>query len=962
MAKAVKSKSQPKSKSGKGLKSKSAHSAAKTKKLLKVAKKTSKNGEKPRSKAPREKYVYAFGPDGTDGDAGMKNLLGGKGANLAEMTKIGLPVPAGFTIGTNVCTYYYDHKRSYPPELRKLVDQAMSKVEKEMGAKFGSTNNPLLVSCRSGARESMPGMMDTVLNIGLNDQTIEGLIKQSGDARFAWDSYRRFVQMYGDVVLDMKPKTKEDHDPFEELLHAKKHQAGVKHDHELSADQLRELVGEFKRAIKEGTGKDFPTDPMDQVWGAIGAVFGSWMNDRAVVYRRTYGIPHEWGTAVNVQAMVFGNLGDDCATGVALTRNVAVGAPGINGDYLINAQGEDVVAGIRTPKRIEETLEEDMPAAFKQLKDIGRKLEKHYKEVQDLEFTVQKGRVWMLQTRNAKRTGFAAVRIAVDLVNEGLISKDEALRGRRIPADDLNQLLQPVYDQQSKQKANADGRLLAKGINAGPGAASGKICFHASDAEELWRKNNSVELILVRRETSPEDLRGMKIAKGILTAFGGASSHAALVSRQMGKACIVGCGDLAIDYHQKTVNVGNKVLREGDVISIDGFTGEVFQGEVESRPSEIIQVLLQKTLQPGESETYSRYAQLMSWVDQARRLKVRTNADEPKQATEAIAFGAEGIGLCRTEHMFFGHIDEFREMILADNDEDREKALAKLLPFQREDFDGLFRAMHGKPVTIRLLDPPLHEFLPHEHGEQAALGHKIGISAETIARRVHELHEFNPMLGHRGCRLGIVYPQITRMQARAIFEAACDVKRDGIDVLPEVMIPLVGFLTEFKDQEKLIRETAEKVFEEKGVNVKYLVGTMVEVPRAAVRAEEIAMGAEFFSFGTNDLTQTTLGMSRDDYAGYINYYREHDIVPNDPFQTIDRDGVGRLMQLGVEGGRTSRPKLKVGICGEHGGDPASVMFCHEIGLDYVSCSPFRVPIARLAAAQAAVAEKLAKKK
>ncbi|HEX7379716.1 MAG TPA: pyruvate, phosphate dikinase [Pirellulales bacterium] len=958
MAKAAKTKTTPKSKPAKALKP----NTAAADKLLKGAKKVSKNGEKPRAKPGREKYVYSFGPNGTDGDAGMKNLLGGKGANLAEMTKIGLPVPAGFTIGTNVCTYYYDHKRSYPPELRKLVDQAMAKIEKEMGAKFGSTSNPLLVSCRSGARESMPGMMDTVLNIGLNDETIEGLIKQSGDARFAWDSYRRFVQMYGDVVLDMKPKTKEAHDPFEELLTAKKHHAGVKHDHELTAEQLKELVTEFKRAIKEGTGKDFPTDPMDQVWGAIGAVFGSWMNDRAVVYRRTYGIPHEWGTAVNVQAMVFGNLGDDCATGVALTRDVAIGKPGINGDYLINAQGEDVVAGIRTPKRIEETLEGDMPASFKQLKEIGRKLEKHYKEVQDLEFTVQKGRVWMLQTRNAKRTGFAAVRIAVDLVNEGLISKDEALRARRIPADDLNQLLQPVYDQQSKKKANAEGRLLAKGINAGPGAAAGKICFHASDAEELWQKNSKVELILVRRETSPEDLRGMKIAKGILTAFGGASSHAALVSRQMGKACIVGCGALEIDYHKKTVSVGDKVLHEGDVIAIDGFTGEVFQGEVEARPSEVLQVLLYKTLKPEQSETYTRYAQLMTWVDQARRLKVRTNADEPKQANEAIAFGAEGIGLCRTEHMFFGHIAEFRQMILADTLEDREKALTKLLPFQREDFDGLFRAMHGKPVTIRLLDPPLHEFLPHERAEQETLGKKIGISAETIARRVHELHEVNPMLGHRGCRLGIVYPEITRMQARAIFEAACDVKRDKIDVFPEVMVPLAGFLAEFKDQEKIVRETAEAVFAEKGVKVAYLVGTMVEVPRAAIRAEEIAKGAEFFSFGTNDLTQTTLGMSRDDYAGYINYYREHDIVPNDPFQTIDIDGVGHLMRLGVEGGRASRPKLKVGICGEHGGDPASVMFCHEIGLDYVSCSPFRVPIARLAAAQAAVAEKLAKKK
>ncbi|HEV3003804.1 MAG TPA: putative PEP-binding protein, partial [Pirellulales bacterium] len=596
------------------------------------------------------------------------------------------------------------------------------------------------------------------------------------------------------------------------------------------------------------------------------------------------------------------------------------------------------------------------------LQAIGRKLEKHYKEVQDLEFTVQKGRVWMLQTRNAKRTGFAAVRIAVDLVNEGLITKEDALQSRRIPADDLNQLLQPIYDLDSKRSALKEGRLLAKGINAGPGAASGRICFHASDAEAQWLKNPAVELILVRRETSPEDLRGMKIAKGILTAFGGASSHAALVSRQMGKACIVGCGDLEVDYKAGSVTCGETTLCEGDRISIDGFTGEVFAGEVQERPSEILQVLIHKTLAPEKAETYGRYAQLMGWVDQYRRLKVRTNADEPKQALEAIAFGAEGIGLCRTEHMFFGHIDEFRTMILAETVEGREAALARLLPFQRGDFDGIFRAMNGRPVTIRLLDPPLHEFLPHQPSEQAELAARIGISAETIARRVHELHEFNPMLGHRGCRLGIVYPEITQMQARAIFEAACNVKRDKIEVVPEVMIPLVGFEAEFKDQEMIVRETAELVFAEKGVKVSYLVGTMIEVPRATVCAEQIAQRAEFFSFGTNDLTQTTLGMSRDDYAGYINYYREHDIVPADPFQTIDRDGVGGLMKLGVQGGRAARPKLKIGICGEHGGDPASVIFCHQIGLDYVSCSPFRVPIARLAAAQAAVAEKAARKK
>jgi pyruvate, orthophosphate dikinase len=907
--------------------------------------------------ASNVKYVYSFGRNGSDGDAKLRDLLGGKGANLAEMTKIGLPVPAGFTIGTNVCTYYYDHDKSYPPELRDAVAAAMAKIEAEMGAKFGATTNPLLVSCRSGARESMPGMMDTVLNIGLNDQTVEALAKQSGNERFAWDSYRRFVQMYGDVVLDMKPKSKNDHDPFEEILDAKKKKVGAKNDTDLTAAHLKELVAEFKQAIKRGTGKDFPTEPMDQVWGAIGAVFGSWMNDRALVYRRTYGIPHEWGTAVNVQAMVFGNLGDDCATGVAMTRDVALGLPGLNGDYLINAQGEDVVAGIRTPKRIEETLEKDMPKAYHELNEIGKKLEKHYKEVQDIEFTVQRERVWMLQTRNAKRTGFAAVRIAVDLVNEGLITKQDALQSKRIPADDLNQLLQPIYDPQSKKAALAEGRMLAKGINAGPGAASGKICFHASDAEAQWLKDNKVELILVRRETSPEDLRGMKIAKGILTAFGGASSHAALVSRQMGKACIVGCSELSIDYHKATVTVANQVLKEGDVISIDGFTGEVFKGKVQERPSEILQVLINKTLKPGESETFKRYEQLMTWVDEHRKLKVRTNADEPKQALEAISFGAEGIGLCRTEHMFFDHIDDFREMILADTLEDREKALAKLLPFQRKDFDGLFRAMDGRPVTIRLLDPPLHEFLPHSAAEQEALGKKINIPAATIAQRVTELHEFNPMLGHRGCRLGIVYPEITRMQARAIFEAACDVKKAGIAVEPEVMVPLVGFEAELKDQEQIIRETAAKVFAEKKVEIPYLVGTMIEVPRAAVVSEQIAKRAEFFSFGTNDLTQTTLGMSRDDYAGYINYYREHDIIGNDPFQTIDQAGVGELMKLGVAGGRKARPNLKIGICGEHGGDPASVHFCHNIGLDYVSCSPFRVPIARLAAAQAAVAKK-----
>ncbi|MBA4018129.1 MAG: pyruvate, phosphate dikinase [Pirellula sp.] len=902
-----------------------------------------------------EKYVYSFGPGGTDGDASMRNTLGGKGANLAEMTKIGLPVPAGFTISTDVCTYFYANDRKYPPELKAQVEKAMAQVEKEMGKKLGDDKNPLLVSCRSGARDSMPGMMDTVLNIGLNDKTVEVLAKASGNDRFAWDSYRRFVQMYGDVVLGMKPEKKTDADPFEELLEKKKHAAGVHNDNELTVAQLKELVTEFKGAVKKQTGKDFPTDPMEQVYGAVGAVFSSWMNDRAIVYRRTYGIPHEWGTAVNVQAMVFGNLGDDCATGVALTRDGALGVPGYCGDYLINAQGEDVVAGIRTPLRIEETLAKQMPKAYDELNKIGTILENHYKDVQDIEFTVEKGKVWMLQTRNAKRTGFAAVRIAVDMVLEGKISEEEALTAKRIPADDLNQLLQPVFDLAGKKAAA--GSFLTKGINAGPGAATGEIVFHADDAEKKYLANPNIELILVRRETTPEDLRGMKAAKGILTAFGGASSHAALVSRQMGKVCIVGAGELNIDYEKGTVTVGGKTLKEGEYLSIDGFTGEVFAGKVETKPSEVIQVLIKKTMKPEESEIYQRYAKLMSWVDKNRKLKVRTNADEPKQATEAVAFGAEGIGLCRTEHMFFNHVDEFREMILASDLASREKALVKLLPFQREDFAGLFKAMEGRPVTIRLLDPPLHEFLPHDHASQHALANKIGISADYIAKRVKELHESNPMLGHRGCRLGIVYQEITAMQARAIIEAACDVKKSGTDVKPEIMIPLVGFITEFKNQEKVIRDTAEKVFAEKGIKVDYMVGTMIEVPRACATADQIASGAEFFSFGTNDLTQTTLGISRDDYGGFINYYKENDIVPNDPFQTVDQAGVGALMKMGVEKGRGTRKDLKIGICGEHGGDPASVVFCHAIGLDYVSCSPFRVPIARLAAAQAAIADK-----
>ncbi len=904
------------------------------------------------------KYVYFFGDGKADGGTTMKPLLGGKGANLAEMINIGLPVPAGFTITTEVCTYYYDNNRQYPPELKAQVEEAMGQIEKAMGAKFGAADNPLLLSCRSGARESMPGMMDTVLNIGMNDDTVLALAKHSGNEAFAWDSYRRFIQMYGEVVMGMKPEAKEDPDHFEEILEKKKHAAGVEFDSDLTAAQLQELVAEFKAIIRKVKGEDFPTDPMEQIWGAISAVFGSWMNDRAMVYRRQYNIPHSWGTATNVQAMVFGNLGEDCATGVGLTRDCSMGEPGFCGDYLINAQGEDVVAGIRTPERIEKTLRDVMPEAYDQLNNIGKTLEQHYKEVQDIEFTVQKGKVWMLQTRNAKRTGFAAVRIAVDLVNEGLIDSVEALNPRRIPADDLNQLLQPIFDPDAKQKASDGGQHLATGINAGPGAATGQIVFHAADAEEIYEKDNTAQLILVRRETSPEDLRGMRIAKGILTAFGGASSHAALVSRQMGKTCIVGCQELNIDYHEGTLSVSDKVLKAGDWISIDGFTGEVFEGKVPTKPSEVVEVLIHKTKKPEDSETYGRYAQLMEWVDQHRTLNVRANT-ETADAQIAVDLGAEGVGLCRTEHMFFSHLDEIREMILAETTEARAEALAKLLPFQREDFTGLFRVMGDRPVTIRLLDPPLHEFLSHHHlHEQPDLAHKLAditdTSVETVERRVEQLHEANPMLGHRGCRLGIVYPEITAMQARAIFEAACLLKKEGVNVHPEVMVPLAGFKTEFDNQAKIVRETADAVFEEQGVKVEYLVGTMIEIPRAALTADEIAQTAEFFSFGTNDLTQTTLGMSREDYGPFIGFYREHDIVGNDPFQTVDQSGVGKLMQIGVEGGRSSRPDLKIGICGEHGGDPASVMFCHKTGLNYVSCSPFRIPIARLAAAQVAL--------
>ncbi|MFN5330691.1 MAG: pyruvate, phosphate dikinase [Planctomycetota bacterium] len=910
------------------------------------------------------KYVYYFGGSSAEGDATMRTKLGGKGANLCEMAKIGLPVPAGFTLSTEVCTYFTDNQRTYPPEGRAQVLEALHKTEQEMGAKLGDPVNPLLVSCRSGARDSMPGMMDTVLNIGLNEKTLAGLIAKTGNERFAWDTYRRFVQMYGDVVLGLKPTDKKETDPFEKIMEELKHEKHVELDNELTVADLKELVARFKKAVKTRTGLDFPDDAHEQMWGAIGAVFGSWMNDRAIVYRRQYNIPHEWGTAANICAMVFGNMGDDCCTGVAFTRDPASGENVFYGEYLTNAQGEDVVAGIRTPKKISE-LKDEMPKVYAQLEDVRVKLESHYKDVQDIEFTVQKGKLWMLQTRNGKRTGFAAVKFAVEMVEEGLIDWKTAIGKGRIPPDDLNQLLQPVFDLDAKAQAIKDGTLLAKGINAGPGAATGRIKFFAEDAEKYVQTHGRKEdhrVILVRRETSPEDLRGMQAADGILTAFGGASSHAALVSRQMGKVCIVGCSALQIDYNNMTVKVGSHTLNDGDWISIDGFTGEVMAGKVATKPSEVVQVLIEKSLKPAKAPVYKLFEKVMKWADKVRKLDVRTNADTAKDAESAIAFGAEGIGLCRTEHMFFDHIREMREMILATDEKSRKVALEKLLPFQRDGFAGLFRTMNGLPVTVRTLDPPLHEFLPHDHKGQVEMAGDMNVSVEEIERRVKSLHEFNPMLGFRGCRLGIVFPEITEMQARAIFEAACIVKKEGIEVYPEIMIPLVGFKKELDLQAAVVHAAAKTVFKEQGITIEYLVGTMIELPRAAMAAAEIAETAQFFSFGTNDLTQTGLGMSRDDYGSFINQYQELEVVKKDPFQVIDFAGIGKLMEIGVQGGRSTKKDLKVGICGEHGGEPDSVKFCHKIGLNYVSCSPYRVPVARLAAAQAVLEEQAARAK
>ena len=901
------------------------------------------------------KYVYLFGNGKAEGNAEMKDLLGGKGDNLAEMDLIGIPVPPGFTITTEACIAYTKYGTAKIKELLEDdVKAAMKHIENIMQMQFGSNENPLLVSVRSGARASMPGMMDTILNLGLNDNSIQGLIKKTQNERFAWDSYRRFVQMYGDVVMGLKPENKEDLDPFEVIMDTLKKERGITSDLELTASDLKELVYLFKRAIKERTGKDFPDDPWEQLWGAIFAVFDSWNNPRAIFYRKLHNIPDDWGTAVNVQAMVFGNMGNNSATGVAFTRDAATGEHLFNGEYLINAQGEDVVAGIRTPLQITKigsqrwaalagiseeervakypSLEEAMPEVYKQLFEIQKKLEEHAKDMQDLEFTIQEGRLWLLQTRTGKRTGFAMVKIAMDMVREGLIDEKTALL--RMEPNKLDELLHPVFSQEGLAKA----KEIAKGLPASPGAATGQIVFFAEDAE-AWAAQGK-KVILCRLETSPEDLRGMAVAQGILTARGGMTSHAAVVARGMGKCCVTGAGSIVIDYKNRTMTTRGKTYHEGDWISLNGSTGQVFEGKIE-------------TVAP---ELSGDFAELMQLADKYTRMYVRTNADTPQDATVARKFGARGIGLCRTEHMFFTgvRINAMREMILADNEEGRRKALDKLLPMQRSDFEGIFTAMDGFPVTIRLLDPPLHEFLPQEENQQKEIANALGITLEKVKERVNALHELNPMLGHRGCRVGNTYPEITEMQTRAIIEAALNVKAKGIKVIPEIMVPLVGIETEFKMQEDIIRNTAEKIFEEKGDRVEFLVGTMIEVPRATLVADKIAERAEFFSFGTNDLTQMTFGYSRDDVGVFLPIYLEKNILKNDPFQILDQEGVGQLVQIGTERGRKTRPNLKVGICGEHGGEPSSVEFCHRVGMDYVSCSPYRVPIARVAAAMAAI--------
>lgn len=895
------------------------------------------------------KHVYTFGAGKAEGKADMKNLLGGKGANLAEMNLIGVPVPPGFTITTEVCTMYNEIGREKTFELiRPEVEAAVALVEELTGTGFGDKENPCLLSVRSGARASMPGMMDTVLNLGMNDVTVESLSRKSGNPRFAWDSYRRFIQMYGDVVMGMKPNSKEEHDPFEEIIDELKQEKGVELDTDLTAEDLQEMVSRFKAAIRKTTGQDFPTNPWDQLWGSISAVFKSWNNPRATYYRRIEKIPDDWGTAVNVQAMVFGNMGQSSATGVAFTRDAATGEDVFNGEYLFNAQGEDVVAGIRTPLEItlsgsrrwaklqgvseEEraskfpSLEEAMPEIYKQLDDTQQKLEDHYKDMQDVEFTIQEGKLWMLQTRNGKRTGAAMVKIAVDLMEQGVIDEKTALN--RIDANKLDELLHPVFDASALKSAEE----IAHGLPASPGAATGQVVFFADEAAKYPKS------ILVRVETSPEDLEGMHIAKGILTARGGMTSHAAVVARGMGKCCVSGAGAVKINYRARVMNVDGKEIKEGDWISLDGSTGKVYEGKILTK----------------DPEMSGDFAKIMDLAEKYTRMSVRTNADSPNDATIARQFGAKGIGLCRTEHMFFEgeRIKAMREMILSTTEKGRRKALDKLLPYQRADFEGILEAMQGYGVTIRLLDPPLHEFVPHEEANQKDMADEMGISLDEVKALVESLHEFNPMLGHRGCRLGNTYPEITEMQARAIIEAAVNLKQRGVETYPEIMVPLIGNVKEYKLQADIIHETARKVFEEKGTKIDYLVGTMIEVPRATLTADQVAKEAQFFSFGTNDLTQMTLGFSRDDAGKFLDVYIEKGILKNDPFQILDQEGVGQLVKMGVDKGRSVDPELKIGICGEHGGEPSSVMFCDSVGMDYVSCSPFRVPIARVAAAQA----------
>ncbi len=909
-----------------------------------------------KSSGKAAKYVYTWGAGKADGDGSMKALLGGKGANLAEMTRISLPVPPGFTITTEVCTYFYANKKTYPSVLQSQMEAGVKNMEKIMGCKFGDAKGmPLLVAVRSGARDSMPGMMDTILNLGLNDQTVLSLSSATKNERFAWDCYRRFIQMYGDVVLGVQKREGEDHEPFEVVIESFKHHKYGKDilDSDLTADDQKDLVKKFKALVKERTGKVFPNDPWDQLRGAAGAVFGSWMNDRAIVYRRKYNIPSEWGTAVNVQAMVYGNTGNDSGSGVAFTRNPANGVNEFYGEFLINAQGEDVVAGVRTPEPVAQ-LKNEMPKAYAELLKVRATLEKHFKDVQDVEFTIQSGKLFMLQTRNGKRTAAAALKFASDMVKEKLIDWETAIL--RNPADQLEQLLAPDFDLAELKKA----KILASGLPAGPGAASGVIYLNADRAAAAAEKG--ADVLLVRNETSPEDLRGMIAAVGILTAKGGVSSHAALVARQMGKVCICGASAVEIDYDKKTVTIAGQTFHEGkDSLSIDGTAGTIYGGKLKTGPSSIVMGLLFGDKAAQKTEKFAAFKELMDWCSKATRLAVRTNADNPEQTAQAIAFGAQGIGLTRTEHMFFegDRIDAVREMILAETLEARKAALAKLLPYQREDFTGIFTALKGLPATIRLLDPPLHEFVPHEAKAQADLAKKMGVSAEKVKHRVEQLHEFNPMLGHRGCRLGIAYPEITEMQARAIFEAAADVAKKKIPVKPEVMIPLVGFKKEFDLQAEIVHRVAAEVMAEKKIKFSYQVGTMIEVPRGALTADEIAVNAEFFSFGTNDLTQTALGISRDDMGSFLMPYTENEIFKKNPFATLDTTGVGQLMQTAVTKGRSVRPDIKLGICGEHGGDPDSVKFCHKIGLAYVSCSPYRVPVARLAAAQAAIEEKRA---